>query len=735
MNRLRFFLVAVLACVFAFSSDSYGQIVLYDGASGAPTFAYGDMVLSDGNSSFTVDTPTGLGTDNGRFGGVGRTFSRLVQFENEQAVLRIEFRPLATNMATEFRVILADDDGGGVRDDFQYVADIETATPTEDGSGFFLVSIPISDGDSVFEQASFGFNASTDSVEDFGLAQWQIQSVFGGLDRLSLEVRRVEIEAPLDMTNEMTGEMNEEFLAEANARIQQHRKADLAVRVVDQSGRPVMGATVDVRMQQHAFQWGTAIQAHRINGSGSDNVNYREKLLENYNSVVFENEHKWTAWEGHFGTVFGQVQSFNALPWIAANGLYLRGHYVSWATFHGREGFVSGPGVPVGTTANLQEELFSHIAEKLPSLEAFVGEWDVINHPIGWAPPTYEEEFGISFYRDIINYTRTITDHDLWINEDNVLGGNRFRLGMETQEEYERVIEYLIGEGAAPDGIGFQGHFIEEFGRGDVPIEDVYASLERFAALVPRLKITELDVDADEDEERQAVLMHQYLTTFFSHPAVEGVTMWGFWEGQIFRPNAALYRADWSEKPALLAYQALVFDDWWTEETGETSETGEFSVRGFKGDYLVEVTANGFSEIQSVSLLDGQTIEITVPLVGDYDQSGRIDGGDVDLMFAAYGPADATPEFDLDDSGIVDFEDVELFVTQFGQTRLGDLDFDGSVSIISQASEPGENSGDAFLFITNLGTSGVGYAGGDINGDGNVTVLGDAIHLITNLGR
>ena len=42
----------------------------------------------------------------------------------------------------------------------------------------------------------------------------------------------------------------------------------------------------------------------------------------------------------------------------------------------------------------------------------------------------------------------------LWINEDNIIAGNA------RANDYERVIDYLIAHDAAPDGIGFQGHFI-----------------------------------------------------------------------------------------------------------------------------------------------------------------------------------------------------------------------------------------------------------------------------------
>ena len=46
-------------------------------------------------------------------------------------------------------------------------------------------------------------------------------------------------------------EANAPWRAEAAARIEAHRKANLGVNVVDLSGAPVPGATVHVAMQQH----------------------------------------------------------------------------------------------------------------------------------------------------------------------------------------------------------------------------------------------------------------------------------------------------------------------------------------------------------------------------------------------------------------------------------------------------------------------------------------------------
>jgi endo-1,4-beta-xylanase len=32
----------------------------------------------------------------------------------------------------------------------------------------------------------------------------------------------------------------------------------------------------------------------------------------------------------------------------------------------------------------------------------------------------------------------------------------------------------------------------------------------------------------------------------FAHPSVEGILMWGFWQGKHWRPNAFLWKKDWT---------------------------------------------------------------------------------------------------------------------------------------------------------------------------------------------
>lgn len=71
--------------------------------------------------------------------------------------------------------------------------------------------------------------------------------------------------------------------------------------------------------------------------------------------------------------------------------------------------------------------------------------------------------------------------------------------------------------------------------------------------------------------------------------------MWGFWEGRHWRPSAALWRRDWSLKPAGEAWIELVREQWWTDESGTTDNDGNYLVRGYCGDYRVTVAHDGRS--------------------------------------------------------------------------------------------------------------------------------------------
>ena len=389
----------------------------------------------------------------------------------------------------------------------------------------------------------------------------------------------------------------------AAERIEKFRKADLAVRVVDAAGRPVSGATVQVKMKRHAFGFGSAVVAKYLCVDDDDARRYRRVIEQNYNKVVFENDLKWWAWEqakSNTHRTFRKEWRDRALAWLNERDIEVRGHYITWAP-------LKPPEVRKykGKAEQLRKDLFAHMEEEVPDIGERVGEWDVVNHIVGWGTTLSTLLGGDSIYVDIVKRSRQLAPKaELWINEGQLLpGGSR-------RQAYEKMAKYLIANEAAPDGIGFMGHFGATSLTSPAVLYDV---LDRFAKIIPNLQLTEFDVRVGSDEELQADYLRDVMTVAFSHPAVQAVVMWGFWEGRHWKPDAALYRRDWSLKPAGQAWQDLVFEQWWTDESGKTGRDGVCKTRGFLGEYEIVATYRGTSKTLKTKLAkDGASVAIAL---------------------------------------------------------------------------------------------------------------------------
>ncbi|MBI4345880.1 MAG: endo-1,4-beta-xylanase, partial [Elusimicrobia bacterium] len=144
------------------------------------------------------------------------------------------------------------------------------------------------------------------------------------------------------------------------------------------------------------------------------------------------------------------------------------------------------------------------------------------------------------------------------------------------------------------------------------PPARLVGALDELAALGKPLEATELDVDVP-DEVLQADYLRDFMIALFSHPAVDGVTLWGFWEGAHWRPRAALFRKDWSARPAAAALEELLARRWRTSIEGAADDRGELRFRGFLGRYELRVSARGVEET-AVAVLPREGASVTVRL-------------------------------------------------------------------------------------------------------------------------
>ncbi|MFP8954331.1 endo-1,4-beta-xylanase [Natrialbaceae archaeon A-arb3/5] len=422
----------------------------------------------------------------------------------------------------------------------------------------------------------------------------------------------------------------EEWEAQADARIQDHRTATLDVHVVDADGVSLEGASVDVEMQEHAFTFGTALDANRLQEDSDDAEQYREYVPELFNAAVLENHHKWRFWEEN------QELADEATDWILEQGLDLRGHACLWAD---RDSYAVPADVEDaiddGDAETVEERTQEHIETIIDHYGDDMRHWDVVNEVI------HEPEIIELIEGDDVDpveapilaeWYRTATavapdDVALDVNDYNVLVGPYEG----TRDDYERQIEFLAGDDEVDlDGIGMQGHFAEN---EQLAPDEIMDALDRYAEAGDgaELRITEFDMaDSDWPEEEKAEFFHWFLKTAYSHPDVSDFLMWGFWDDEHWLDDAPLFDENWEEKPAYDTYTDLVFDEWWTAVSDTTDEDGSISTTAFHGTHTVTVEYDGVTVTETVSVNEDDTIEIELDDVGSGETLTHHDPDDLD---------------------------------------------------------------------------------------------------------
>jgi len=437
-----------------------------------------------------------------------------------------------------------------------------------------------------------GYGPQVFEVTDMRLLNFGKRIKRADLPRISRTYEGIEEDAP--------------WRAEAAKRIDRIRKADLAVKVVDANGQPIRGATVDIAMQRHAFWFGSAVKFHWIaDFDNQDRDIYRQKIEELFTHVVNENDLKWPCWAGQWGAngPWSKDKSLAALNWLNQRDMHIKGHCVIWPSWqHTARPLQKAKDDP----AKMRRIIADHINDLIATAGPHVDEWDVVNEPF-----TNNDVMKILGNDAMIDWFKQTREHDpdarLYLNDYGILAAGGMT-DTRHQQHFEDTLRFLIDGGTPLGGNGMQSHF----GENVTPPAVLWRILDRYAEFGLPIQITEFDVNT-EDEQLQANYTRDFMTAVFAHEAVNGFVMWGFYAGAHWRPEAAMFRKDWSIKPNGEQYKRLVFEKWWTDETVKTDADGSASVRGFLGDYNITITHAGKTVEKSIELQKG-TSPITVPL-------------------------------------------------------------------------------------------------------------------------
>ncbi|RLD24298.1 MAG: glycoside hydrolase [Bacteroidetes bacterium] len=347
------------------------------------------------------------------------------------------------------------------------------------------------------------------------------------------------------------------------------------------------GATVQVEQLKHEFWLGCAISSgvfvENVRMSTADITMYKEKFLENFNSAVTENAVKWGSMERRRGVIDYKTAD-NILDWTEENNLPCRGHNLYW----GINKFVQS-WVKQLNKEELREAVKERGIKTANHYKGRFAEYDLNNEMIHGN--YYAQMLGDGITREMADWVlEGDINAKLWVNDYDILTGERL-------DDYIQHIKELLKQGVPVAGIGVQGHLHEEsFSR--TSLKECLDSLRQFGLPI---RITEFNIPGqrskyyrdksikmtEAEEMQKAKDLTDYYRICFAHPSVEGILMWGFWEGANWIKTSSLYKRDWSPTPALKAYQELIFNEWNTSVSLKLDKDGEASLTAFFGDYKI----------------------------------------------------------------------------------------------------------------------------------------------------
>lgn len=272
-----------------------------------------------------------------------------------------------------------------------------------------------------------------------------------------------------------------------------------------------------------------------------------EHFAAYWNQVTPENAGKW-------GSVEATRDSMNwsgldaAYELAKANDFPFRFHVLVWGSQ--QPDWIED--LPADEQLGEIEEWFAAVAERYPEIDYL----EVVNEPLH-QPPTASHEgnyhgalggAGETGWDWIVTAFELAREYfpgtPLMINEYNIINnsGNTNR--------YIGIIE-LLQERGLIDLIGLQTH---AFSTRNATVANMSANLDALAATGLPLMVTEMEIDGP-GENGDRIQLEEYQRVFpvvWEHPAVVGVTLWGFRTG-LWRHDQGAYllRNDGSERPAM----------------------------------------------------------------------------------------------------------------------------------------------------------------------------------------
>lgn len=464
----------------------------------------------------------------------------------------------------------------------------------------------------------------------------------------TLTVLDVYFESPAAGVNYYLDDVNVaeegEWRTQANERIEQIRKRDARITVVNPSGYPISDVNVQIQQTKRRFAFGSCINYRVLS-----DVNYANFFKDHFEWAVMENESKWYSNEYTQGDVDYNTAD-GIYNWCNANGITMRGHCIYWEVQNNVQTWIQNLlYAPLPATSELRTAVESRMDSVVNHFKGKFVHWDVDNEMLHGS--FYKDRLGADIHPWMFQAAQAIDPNcKLFVNDYSVVAGNE-------TEAYKTQIQNLLNADAPVQGIGAQCHF-----SGDtIDIATVYYRFSSLAELGLPIWCTEFDFAAA-DANVRAENLERFYRTAFSHSAVEGILMWGFWENSHWRTNAHIVDADWTLNEAGIRYESLM-NEWTTSDANTTDSAGEANFRGFHGDYEITLTIDGVTtEVKTIKLEPGETTAEFTLVMDTLGEPG-------DCYYV--GRFGYTQPWDLNADCYIDYADLETITDYWLRTDCG----------------------------------------------------------------
>ena len=390
---------------------------------------------------------------------------------------------------------------------------------------------------------------------------------------------------------------NAKWRSDAIARIEQIRKGNVRIIVKDKNGNLVKNAKVTAQMKEHEFKFGSAVSTLVNSGGNTRKAQYRKEFSSLFNTAVSESNHKWKYYNGNEETA--KKLTDTVLNKLGAR--YYRGH-VLCTDADSEDIDMTLP--TQSSTDGEKEEYRNKVTEYrntvfsklIGDFKGQISEWDVLNEAT--AVHKMKDIYGVDIYKQWYDIARKYAGSDvsLFYNEARIF-----------DENFYSLLDEMTAANVDFQGIGLESHLGL---RRPTKFEEV---LKKVSSYGKRIMITEYD-ESIKNPELEASFMRDILILSFSYENVDGFLMWGFNDSSHWKGNAPIYYEDWTLKESGRQYIDLVYNKWWTRESGSTNALGRFDFRGFYGDYVIKCESNGktVNKVVKISKDTDNVIEITL---------------------------------------------------------------------------------------------------------------------------